>query len=47
MDPGHVAFIAAYGGCTPWPLDDSGQQTSDSLKQVLASYGIDAVPPSP
>jgi hypothetical protein len=47
MDPTYLEFIARYGGCTPWPVDDSGQQTADSLKAVLSSYGIDVTPPAP
>lgn len=40
-DPGYVAFVAmCNGGCTPWPTDIDGQQTTAALQAVVSQYGI-------
>jgi len=39
-DAGLATHRAGVGYVTPWPRDDAGQQTMDSLQDVLAPHGI-------
>jgi hypothetical protein len=39
-DSRYLAFVAQWGGCTPWPTDDAGQQTAAALAAVVSQYGI-------
>ena len=39
-DTAYLAFVAAQGGTTPWPVDTSGNQTTAALQDVVKQYGI-------
>jgi hypothetical protein len=39
-DPAYVAFQAAGGTPTPYPKDESGQESEAELAAVLAPYGL-------
>jgi hypothetical protein len=39
-DSPYMAFVAAKGAASPWPVDANGQQTTAALGAVLAAYGI-------
>lgn len=39
-DDGYIAWIAAVGGATAWPRDDSGNQTDAALLAVVGPYGL-------
>jgi hypothetical protein len=39
-DAGFLAFVAANGGSTPWPIDTNGQQTTAALQAVLTPHNI-------
>lgn len=39
-DSPYLAFVARWGGCTPWPTDAAGNQTTQALQDVVGQYGI-------
>ena len=41
QDPAYVAWTKTGGIPTPWPADDSGAQTNESLQWVFDNAGVD------
>ncbi len=39
-DSAYLAFVTQHGGCTPWPLDASGVQTTAAMQAVMTPYGV-------
>jgi len=39
-DSAYLAFVAANGGVSPWPIDINGLQTTAALQAVVGNYGI-------